>query len=94
MRNKRLVDATFDDMWTFMEAFVDEHPVQMEQQKNIVRGLGGIMEIFGCGKTKAAELKRDVIAGAVKEEGGLIITDRKKAIELFNEYTTKKHRVK
>lgn len=69
---------------------MNRHPITTPaQEKNFVRGLAGIQEIFGCGKSKAVELKRDVISDAVKNFGGLIVTDRRKAIELFFSYNPK-----
>ena len=90
----RLIDATFDDLRMFLEEFIDEHPMDAPRERQFVRGLKGIMEIFKCGKTKAVELKRDVIADAVQEYGDIILTDRDKAIELFNNYKLKKHKAK
>ncbi len=91
LAKKRLIDATFEDLSIFLEKFLDEHPLNDEpREKNLVRGLAGIMQIFGCGKTKAVELKRDVIRDAVHEYGGIIVTDREKAIELFNNYKPRK----
>lgn len=92
LRSKRLIDATFNDLEIFLEMFIDEHPSDDRQQsQKVYRGLAGIMEIFNCKKTKAAELKRDVIADAVHEHDGLMIIDKDKAIELFNSYNAKRH---
>lgn len=90
LNKKRLIDATFEDLEKFLECYFDNHPISQPNEKKFVRGLTGIMEIFGCGKTKAVELKRDVIRDAVHDYGGFFITDRQKAIEIFCNLNRKK----
>lgn len=91
IKNTRLIDATFADLETFLETFLNNHPINDKpSQKKFVRGLAGIMEIFNCKKTKASKLKNTIIADAVHEQDGLILTDSEKALELFANYNAKR----
>lgn len=49
-----------------------------------VYGLKGIAELFHCSYTEAYRIKRSgKIKKAIKQDGRKIITDAKKALELF-----------
>lgn len=52
-----------------------------------VKGLQGIASIFGCSLPTAQKLKKTVIRDAVSQRGRLIITDVKRAKDLFKKYT-------
>lgn len=54
-----------------------------------VRGIHGIASIFGCSLPTAQKLKKTVIKDAVVQQGRVIITNVRKARQLFEEYTAK-----
>ncbi len=57
---------------------------QKVQDDEIVYGLEGIAKIFGVSKNQAYRMKKSGrLDGAIKQEGQVIITYKKKALELF-----------
>lgn len=54
-----------------------------EKLPRVVRGLNGIMWLFGVSKTTAWKLKRDVIGEACSQHGRIIECDVRRALELF-----------
>lgn len=54
------------------------------EDDEIVYGLEGIAKIFGVSKNQAYRMKKSgKLDGAIKQEGQVIITYKKKALELF-----------
>ena len=51
--------------------------------KELVFGLQGIADLFGVGISTAMRYKKDFLGPAISQQGGVIICDREKAIELF-----------
>ncbi len=55
-----------------------------EENDEIVYGLDGLAKIFGVSKNQAYRMKRSgKFDEAIRQEGQVIITYRKKALELF-----------
>ena len=55
-----------------------------EENDEIVYGLDGLAKIFGVSKNQAYRMKRSgKYKEAIKQEGQVIITNKKKALELF-----------
>lgn len=55
-----------------------------EENDEIVYGLDGLAKIFGVSKNQAYRMKRSgKFNEAIRQEGQVIITYRKKALELF-----------
>ena len=55
------------------------------ESKEYVYGIKGIAELFHCSYTEAYRIKRSgKINKAIKQNGRKIITDAKKALELFD----------
>lgn len=54
--------------------------------RRYVKGLRGIISLFGCSKPTAMKLKNSIIKDAVMQNGKVIITDAEKAIQLFKNY--------
>ena len=63
-----------------------EHTVKKSPERRYVKGLHGIISLFGCSKPTAMKLKNTIIKDAVSQTGRVIITDAEKAIQLFKEY--------
>lgn len=55
-----------------------------EENDEIVYGLDGLAKIFGVSKNQAYRMKRSgKYKEAIKQEGQVIITNKKKSLELF-----------
>ena len=63
-----------------------ENTVKKSPERRYVKGLHGIISLFGCSKPTAMKLKNTIIKDAVSQNGRVIITDAEKAIQLFKEY--------
>lgn len=57
-----------------------------EPQKRLVYGLRGIRELFNVSHATAQKYKNTFLAGAVSQQGQIIVTDVEKALELFKNY--------
>lgn len=59
---------------------------QVEQRElpKHVHGLQGIADLFGVSKVTAQKYKNTWLAGAVSQNGKVLLTDTEKALELFN----------
>jgi hypothetical protein len=56
-------------------------------EKKYEHGLKGLAKLFGCSRSKAAELKSSgILDGAIIQSGKLIIIDKEKAIELLAQH--------
>lgn len=84
-RDTRIIDLTIGELeeWLVSKG-VSERQEQAKNSQDYVYGLNGIMELFGCSKSKAQRLKNGVLAPAVSQNGKLIVVDARKAMELFN----------
>lgn len=85
-----------------MDAFSDDTPVsfltvgQLRQviaaamqskEPRFVKGLAGLMKVFGCSESQAVRIKRSgLIDGAIKQSmrGGSFLVDADKAVELYD----------
>ena len=63
-----------------------EQAAKKSPERRYVKGLHGIISLFGCSKPTAMKLKNTIIKDAVLQNGRVIITDAEKAIQLFKEY--------
>ena len=54
----------------------------MNEKERFVYGLDGIRDLFKCSKSKALKLKKTTIAPAVYQDGRMILTDWRQALEL------------
>lgn len=74
----------------FLDLMDSRHPYEQAARKSperrYVKGLHGIISLFGCSKPTAMKLKNTIIKDAVSQNGRVIITDAEKAIQLFKEY--------
>lgn len=79
----RLIDLTVGELRALLQ---DAIPVNNPpESKEYVYGLKGIAELFHCSYTEAYRIKRSgKIKKAIKQDGRKIITDAKKALELFD----------
>lgn len=71
-RNKPLALATLGDLEDLLRTVLvsNDHQHTEVTDKNVVRGLEGICQALGVGKTKAQEIKNSgVIAPAINEVG-------------------------
>lgn len=55
-------------------------------QKRYVFGLAGIRSLLGVSLPTAHRLKNTILAGAVSQQGRIIVTDAEKALQLFHDY--------
>lgn len=78
----RLIDLTVGELRALLQNAI---PVNNPpESKEYVYGLKGIAELFHCSYTEAYRIKRSgKIDKAIKQDGRKIITDAKKALELF-----------
>lgn len=78
----RLIDLTVGELMALLQNAI---PVNNPpESKEYVYGLKGIAELFHCSYTEAYRIKRSgKIDKAIKQDGRKIITDAKKALELF-----------
>lgn len=63
-----------------------EQTTKKSPERRYVKGLHGIISLFGCSKPTAMKLKNTIIKDAVSQNGRVILTDAEKAIQLFKEY--------
>jgi len=74
----------------FLDLMDSRHPYEQAARKSperrYVKGLHGIISLFGCSKPTAMKLKNTIIKDAVSQNGRVIITDAEKAIQLFKKY--------
>ena len=76
----RLIDLTVGEL--LQNAIPVNNP---PESKEYVYGIKGIAELFHCSYTEAYRIKRSgKINKAIKQNGRKIITDAKKALELFD----------
>ena len=59
---------------------------ELSTNRRYVKGLRGIISLFGCSPPTATKLKNSIIKDAVMQNGKVIITDAEKAIQLFKDY--------
>lgn len=78
----RLIDLTVGELRALLQNAI---PVNNPPEaKEYVYGLKGIAELFRCSYSEAYRIKRSgKIDKAIKQNGRKIITDAKKALELF-----------
>ena len=78
----RLIDLTVGELRALLQNAI---PVNNPpESKEYVYGIKGIAELFHCSYTEAYRIKRSgKINKAIKQDGRKIITDAKKALELF-----------
>lgn len=78
-----LFKLTVGEFRDLCSELIDQNLIQ-ENDDEIVFGLEGIAKIFGVSKNQAYRMKRSgKLDGAIKQEGQVIITYKKKALELF-----------
>lgn len=97
--NTRLIDMTLGDLMNLIKDITNGgkiveqtkseeelvNPYVDEYDKDLVYGLAGIAQIFNCSITTANRIKKSgKIADAIMQDGRIIITSKKRALELFN----------
>lgn len=84
-RNTRIIDLTIGELEDYLlsKGIGNLTPLQQPPAK-YVYGLNGIMDLFGCSKSKAQRLKNGKIASACCQNGRSIVVDAEKAMQLFN----------
>lgn len=84
-RDTRIIDLTIGEFEDYLQSKGLNAPnVAEKPQSKYVYGLTGIMELFGCSKSKAQRLKSGKIAKACCQNGRSIVVDAEKAMQLFN----------
>ncbi|MBR1785307.1 MAG: DUF3853 family protein [Bacteroidales bacterium] len=83
-RDTRIIDLTVGEFEDYLQSkgLGSENKTDKPQGK-FVYGLTGIMELFGCSKSKAQRLKSGKIAQACCQNGRSIVVDVEKAMQLF-----------
>lgn len=83
----RIIDLTVAQLMEIIGSSVNaetECRTEPERKKNLVYGIPGIAQAFGCSSSTASRIKRSgVIDAAVLQVGRLIITDADLAVELW-----------
>lgn len=78
----RLIDLTVGEFKDLCNSLIPKP--KEEENDEIVYGLDGLAKIFGVSKNQAYRMKRSgKYKEAIKQEGQVIITNKKKALELF-----------
>lgn len=60
--------------------------IKKDTSKRYVFGLAGIRSLLGVSLPTAHRLKNTILAGAVSQQGRIIVTDAEKALQLFHDY--------
>jgi hypothetical protein len=85
--NTRIIDITVGELLDLIKR--TEQPAQPKDftptsGKEYVYGLAGIAKLLGCSKQHAMRLKASgKLDEAIKQDGRIIVTDARKALELF-----------
>ena len=84
-RNTRIIDLTIGEFEDYLkEKGFGTFAIPQKSSGKYVYGLNGIMDLFGCSKSKAQRLKNGKIASACCQNGRSIVVDAEKAMQLFN----------
>lgn len=86
LKSKRAMDLTGGELAEIVLSMLLPE-IEKDRPKTIVRGIQGIADALNIGKNTALRiLHKGVIDEAVTRDGNIILTDVKRAIELYKEY--------
>ena len=76
LSNKRVIDITADELATLVALKLQEMKPK-QQERKLVRGVHGIMDVLGCSRSKAANLSASGILedAIVSRSNRLVIYD-------------------
>ena len=84
--NTRIIDLTVGQFKELINTVLSGVPVA--QERRVVKGIAGIMELFGVGQSTAQRYKDGILAPAVQQAGRgcSFVVDVDKAPELLNNH--------
>ena len=89
--NTPIWQLTCDQFRELIESAIGEATAKVEREPEWARGLSGLADALGCGKTKAQEIKNShVIDAAIEYCGKSYRVDVAKARELLNRHNRKR----
>ena len=81
--NKRAIDVTVDELATAIAAKLSANQPRHEEKK-MLSGIPGIMEIAQCSRSKASKLRKSgVLDAVITSIGRGFLIDTNKALELL-----------
>ena len=83
MEEKRIIDDSTPIALLTVGEF--KKILDMNKPKEFVHGLQGIADLFGVSKVTAQKYKNTWLADAVSQSGKILLTDKAKALMLFDE---------
>lgn len=96
MLDKRLFELTVAEFLEVINSsnngLETNNPVQTASitESEYVYGIGGLAKFLGCSKNHIGKLKKDgIFSKAMHQKGRKIITNKKLALEAFNDYKQK-----
>jgi len=89
--NSRVSDITIGEFIELIRRYDSQQQPQVivEQTKNYVHGLAGIMGLFGVSRTMAQKYKDSWLAPAIMQRGKTIVCDADLAMQLFEQKNQK-----
>ena len=84
LSNKRVIDITADELATLV-VFKLQSIQPQKQERKLVRGVRGIMDVLGCSRSKAANLSASGILedAVVSRSNRLVIYDANRILEVL-----------
>ena len=83
MEEKRIIDDNTPIALLTVGEF--KKLLEMNKPKEFVHGLQGIADLFGVSKVTAQKYKNTWLSSAVAQQGKVLLTDKAKALMLFDE---------
>lgn len=84
--NTRIIDLTVGQFKELINTVLSGVPAA--QERRVVKGIAGIMELFGVGQSTAQRYKDGILAPAIQQAGRgcSFVVDVDKATELLNNH--------
>jgi len=82
----RIIDLTVGEFKDLFNSLLTGQPAK--EDRRVVKGIAGIMELFGVGQSTAQRYKDGILAPAVQQagKGCSFVVDVERAIQLFNQH--------
>jgi len=91
LREKPLWQMTGAEFLALQSSQTQPSQVVLSKEKNLVRGINGIAQLFGCSMATAWKIQRSgVIDAAISRVGRKIVVDADMALELAKKRKSKK----
>lgn len=91
LREKPLWQMTGAEFLALQSSQTQALPTSLPKEKNLVRGINGIAQLFGCSMATAWKIQRSgVIDSAISRVGRKIVVDADLALELAKKRKSKR----